>query len=201
MENPFFELQGFPTFEGYALCRRPLTIAHCFKIADSLHICKRILDYRCPNLPFGMPPLQRPGGPWNDPGTLASRGKDVLRSRLGFLVIFGGFRDSILKVFWVPWIQKCVCQHGSLLSAGTCRCSQLRQLIASTWSNETLLAPGGCHLGGLVPPIWYPGDHFGTSGPPWRTLGAAGWTRGSPERDFHGFWVDLGSMFWEFFGQ
>ena len=40
---------------GYALCRRPLTIAHCFKIADSLHNCKRILDYRCPNLPFGMP--------------------------------------------------------------------------------------------------------------------------------------------------
>ena len=45
------------------------------------------------------------------------------------------------------------------------------RLIASSWSNETLSAPGGCQLGGfLVPPIWYPGDHFGTSGAPWGTF-------------------------------
>ena len=29
-----------------------------------------------------------------------------------------------------------------------------------------------CHLGSTL------GSHFGTSGPPWNTLGAAGWTRG-----------------------
>ena len=40
---------------GYALCRRPLTIAHCFKIAVYLYICKRILYLLCPNLPFGIP--------------------------------------------------------------------------------------------------------------------------------------------------
>ena len=28
---------------GYALCRRPPIIAHCFRIADSWHCCKRIL--------------------------------------------------------------------------------------------------------------------------------------------------------------
>ena len=30
---------------GYALCRRPPVIAHCFKIADSCHCCKRILAF------------------------------------------------------------------------------------------------------------------------------------------------------------
>ena len=40
---------------GYALCRWPLTTAHCFKIAVSRHICKRIWDVWCPNLLFGMP--------------------------------------------------------------------------------------------------------------------------------------------------
>ena len=39
---------------GYALCRQPLTIAHCFKIQDSWHICKWVLDFCCPNLAFGM---------------------------------------------------------------------------------------------------------------------------------------------------
>ena len=53
-----------------------------------------------------VPLLWRPGGPWNDPGTLGSTRKDTLRSRLGFSLIFGGFRDSILKVFWVPWTKK-----------------------------------------------------------------------------------------------
>ena len=30
---------------GYALCRRPLTIAHCSQFADFLHCCKLILAF------------------------------------------------------------------------------------------------------------------------------------------------------------
>ena len=30
---------------GYALCRRPPIIAHCFRIADSWLFCKRVLVY------------------------------------------------------------------------------------------------------------------------------------------------------------
>ena len=50
--------------------------------------------------------LWRPGGPWGDLGTLESITKHTLRSRLGFLWIFGRFRDPILKAFWVPWSNK-----------------------------------------------------------------------------------------------
>ena len=35
---------------GYALCRRPLTIAHCFMIVPYSHFCKQILDFPCSNL-------------------------------------------------------------------------------------------------------------------------------------------------------
>ena len=63
-----------------------------------------------------------------------------------------------------------------------------------------LLAPRGCRFGGLVPRFWYLGgpfwhlgsslgDHFGSTGPAWTTMGAAGWTRGGPEHDFHRFWI------------
>ena len=75
---------------------------------------------------------------------------------------------------------------------------------------QPLLGFRGCHLGGLAPPFWHPGDHFGTSGtprghfsasgPPWRTMGAAGWTRGGAEQDVHRFWSDLGTFFWRLFG-
>ena len=30
---------------GYALCRRPPIIAHCFRIADTWHCCKRVLVF------------------------------------------------------------------------------------------------------------------------------------------------------------
>ena len=30
---------------GYALCRRPPIIAHCFRIADTWHCCKRVLIF------------------------------------------------------------------------------------------------------------------------------------------------------------
>ena len=37
--------------------------------------------------------------------------------------------------------------------------------------------------------------HFGNFGAPWRTMGAAGWTQGGPEQDFHRFWFDFGTHF------
>ena len=39
---------------GYALWRRPPNIAHCSRIADSRHCCKRILAFRYTNLLFRM---------------------------------------------------------------------------------------------------------------------------------------------------
>ena len=95
---------------GYALCRWPLPIAYCFKIVVSLHFCKQILDSWGPNchLTCLLPPLWRPGGPWDDPGASGSTRNDTLRSRLKLLLIFGGFRDPILKACWAPWTNKCV---------------------------------------------------------------------------------------------
>ena len=58
-----------------------------------------------------MPPLWRPGGAWDDPATLGSARMDTLRSRLGFLAIFDGSSDVILKAFWVPWIKEVVFCH------------------------------------------------------------------------------------------
>ena len=55
--------------------------------------------------------LWRLGAPWDDLGILRTILKDALRSRLGFLSIFGGFRGPILKVFWVPWTKKGVFVH------------------------------------------------------------------------------------------
>ena len=57
------------------------------------------------NLSFGRPgaPLWHPGGPWADPGAPGSRRKETLGSRLGFLLILGGFRDPFLIVVWEPW--------------------------------------------------------------------------------------------------
>ena len=55
--------------------------------------------------------LWRPGGPWDDPGTLGSRRKDALRSRLWFFWISLGFRDPILRVVWVPLDKKSVFVH------------------------------------------------------------------------------------------
>ena len=47
-------------------------------------------------------PLWHPGGPWDDPGTVGRTPKDTLGSRLGFLLIFGGFRVLILRAFRGP---------------------------------------------------------------------------------------------------
>ena len=48
---------------------------------------------------------------WGALRTLGSTGKDTWRSRLGFVLIFLGFRDPILKAFWVPWTKKGVFVH------------------------------------------------------------------------------------------
>ena len=50
--------------------------------------------------------LWRPGGPWDDLGTLGSTTKDTLRSMHGFSTIFGGFRDPILEAFLDLWLKK-----------------------------------------------------------------------------------------------
>ena len=67
-----------------------------------------------------------------------------------------------------------------------------------------LLALRSCHLGSLVFPFWHfgrpfwllgdvPGGHLRTPGPLWRTMGAAGWTQGGPEKDLHRFWSAFGT--------
>ena len=47
VKNNIFEkvIWDFVYLMGYALCRRPPIIAHCFRIADSLHCCKRVLVF------------------------------------------------------------------------------------------------------------------------------------------------------------
>ena len=46
---------AFPSHcTGYALCRRPPTIAHCSSIADSWQCCKRILAFWYTSLSFRM---------------------------------------------------------------------------------------------------------------------------------------------------
>ena len=73
-------------------------------------------------------------------------------------------------------------------------------LKSYTLCRPSQLPFGGLGWGTIVAPWEPPGNHFGSSGPPWRTIGAAGWTRGGPEQDFHRFWRDFGILFWEFFG-
>jgi hypothetical protein len=71
---------------GYALCRRPPTIAHCARIADSWDCCKRILAFLVPKLVIWH-------AWWLHFGVLGSKRKDTLRSRLRFLLISARFRD------------------------------------------------------------------------------------------------------------
>ena len=97
---------------GYALCRRPLTIAHCTKIADSWYICKSISDFWCPNLWFGilgastLASWGTLGRSWDTWGaqekTLWGPGLDFHRFPI---------KDFFLTVFWMPWIRKGVFCH------------------------------------------------------------------------------------------
>ena len=89
---------------GYALCRRPQPLL----IAPGLQILG-IVASRYWHL-FVSPKKYLAclvASLWN-PGTLGSTRKDTLKSRLGFLLSFDGFRDPVLKAFWVPWTNKCV---------------------------------------------------------------------------------------------
>ena len=43
------------------------------------------------------------------------------------------------------------------------------------------------------------GDHFGTSGRPWRTMGTARWTRGGPEQYFYLFLKTIMGPYFEIF--
>ena len=99
---------------GYALCRRPLTIAHCFKIADSLHNCKRILDYRCPNLPFGMPGASTLSPVIKAPEELGSTRRETLGCQPW---IFADLRGISGPPFWSCWLSlnnNCVFRHACL---------------------------------------------------------------------------------------
>ena len=92
---------------------RPLLIALGLQILGTVASRSWLLSYA--NLSFGMLawwlPLRRPGGPWDDLGTLGNTVKDTLGCRLGFLLIFNGFSDPILKAFWAPWTNKGVFVH------------------------------------------------------------------------------------------
>ena len=99
---------------GYALCRRPPIIAHCFRIADSWHCCKRVLVFfgtQTYHLVWLVASLWRPGGLWADFGTQGSITKDTLRSRPGFVPIFGGF--------CCPWVLFGMLGASTLASWGT----------------------------------------------------------------------------------
>ena len=50
-------------------------------------------------------------GPWAEFGTLGSITKDTVRSRPGFLLIFGGF--------WCPWVSFGMLPFSTLASSGT----------------------------------------------------------------------------------
>jgi len=207
--------------------------AHCVLIILKAYVlCRQpVLASRGCHLGGSVPPFWRSGTPgWRGGWKKTLPNENVSKSHISlnrtnavfFFEVLGCFLahkkiGKLLLVGYaicrrpltiVPCIKKCVCWRGSLLSAGTCRCSQLTRFIASSWSNEPLLAFGGCHLECLVPPLWYLGRpfgtsgaprgtilaYFGTSGPNCRTLWAAGWTRGGLEQDFRRFWIDLGTV-------
>ena len=90
---------------GYALCRRPLTISHFFKIEDSWHICKRILDFRCTNLLFGVSgasTLTYWGKPGTSLGPSGAQTKTLWRSGVDFLLTcdnLGSHVESSLSEF------------------------------------------------------------------------------------------------------
>ena len=48
-----------------------------------------------------VPPLWRPGGPWDDLGTFGSTTKDTLRSRLSFLLILSKLRDVFSRLLFL----------------------------------------------------------------------------------------------------
>ena len=48
-----------------------------------------------------------PGGPWGD-WEIGEHKKGHFEVQAWFILIFGAFRNPILRVLWVPWSRKCV---------------------------------------------------------------------------------------------
>jgi hypothetical protein len=78
----------------------------------------------------------------------------------------------------------------SMMSA-SCRVKHPPKASAILASREHL-GMSFWHLGNTM------GGHLTTSGPPWRTMGAAGWTRSCPSQDLGRFWKDVGTSFYLF---
>ena len=53
-----------------------------------------------------VPLLSRPGGPWDDPGTLGNTKKNTVRSRLDFINFFVDLGDPFIKIFGYIWTEK-----------------------------------------------------------------------------------------------
>ena len=77
-----------------------------------------------------------------------------------------------------------------------------RENFRDTWA-YVRFCQGVAAIGASNLTLWGPfwdlgstsGSDFATSGPPWRTMEATGWTRGGPQNDFHLFRSDLGTLF------
>ena len=61
-----------------------------------------------------MPPLWRPGGPWDGPGTLGGTRKDTLRSRPKLSLIFGGLGTPFLELLGFIFLMFFVSESGCL---------------------------------------------------------------------------------------
>ena len=106
------------------------------------------------------------GWPRVDPGIFGSTGKDTLRSRLWFPLIFGGFRDSILRVFWVPWTSLCIIGYACFqTSFSNCFGSE----SGCPWLENWALCKGGIAKVTFaeVRLLMIPGSIFHDSGWPW----------------------------------
>ena len=55
-----------------------------------------------------VPPLYRPGGPWDDPGTSGDTRKDTVRSRLGFYRFSVDLGDPFGRLFLYLWSNKII---------------------------------------------------------------------------------------------
>ena len=90
---------------GHALCRRPMTIAHCLKTWDSLHCWDQILQLWYPNLSFGKPGASTLISWWSLGRSCGSWEHKEGHSRVqaSIFLILNGFRVLILWTFRVPW--------------------------------------------------------------------------------------------------
>ena len=92
---------GAANLMGYALCRRPPIIAHCFRIAETWQCCKRILASLVPR-----PVVCLLGGlrlaSWGTLGIswdISEHNKRQFEVHVRVWLNVAGFRDPILTVF------------------------------------------------------------------------------------------------------